>query len=450
MKITYVCLLVFLISVCFNDSCYAVEYFISPTGSNSTGDGSYQNPWFSPIRARKSYVGVPRIAPGDVITFKNGHYIYTSDEHLILGYSADDSGTLEQPITYRAETRGGVTIDANQRRGWGLSSAAGSKYIIIDGFNIVNTSLGISLSDTGQIVRYCNVTATATWPPTGVAIERAISGGCFETHGNATGFLVEHCIADNCSHNEGTQEVPISSSHGLYFSGGSGTIRDNIFRNNIGNGIQIQSANASHIIGTVYAYRNRSYNNNGAGLYSAAYGGGSIDNLFVHNNLFWGNTIGITIGQYNNPYIINAVVSHNTVYGNITGITGRYGYGESTGILSNNISVGNTTDDYSYVTRVNTELVQQNNLAGFGSAGVGTLYESFSPDSFVSIDLEHEDFLKLKSSASSAIDHGVNSNVDEDFWQTKRPQGSGYDIGAHEYLDSLPQKPNSPRSLKIQ
>ena len=71
---------------------------------------------------------------GDVIVLKNG--VYTTDERIIfLG-----SGTAENPVTFRAETPGGVIFTGGPRLTIGGESDNGTKiatgeYLVVDGFH---------------------------------------------------------------------------------------------------------------------------------------------------------------------------------------------------------------------------------------------------------------------------------------------------------------------------
>ena len=142
-------------------------YYLSPTGSDSTGDGSYDNPWFSPAKARKS---TGAIAPGDTVVFKDGTYNYTP-VLFALGYSADDSGVPGSPIVYRAENIGGAIIKFNCA-GSGSAGAgiwfhyqSGASYITIDGLTVLNAGETFRIDDDHIILKNVKASANDEWPP---------------------------------------------------------------------------------------------------------------------------------------------------------------------------------------------------------------------------------------------------------------------------------------------
>lgn len=402
--------------------CHPATWYVSPNGSNITGDGSIGNPWFSPAKARKSQSGV---VPGDTVIFLNGTYSYDSTACLI-GYSGDDSGTSGNIITYKAEdATHSVVINFNSGYGFRLNNDNGSDYIIIDGLVIVNHGYsGVFLDDSNQTVKNCWITATGTWPPSGDPNSNADGGGGVNTTETATDFLIESCIMDNVAYTD--------SSHGIYCGGGSGTIRNNIMRNNIGNGIQIQSGATGHEIGSVYVYRNYVHDNtNRNGIYTSSYGGGSIGSVYIYNNLVVNNgnnyASGFGITASNTSEFSGCYIYNNTLYSN------HYGLNNSTviGEIRNNISANNTVD-ISTGTITNGSLTRSNNLTSSGAEGNGII-GSFNTAHFASVDSSSSDFLKLTSSATEAIGTGydMSSLFTDDYVGVIR--GIASDIGAFEY-----------------
>lgn len=129
-----------LLLAAFNAS--AVDYYISPTGSDTTGDGSSSSPWQTLQKARDAARTVSRPLTEDInIILKNGTYELSST----LSLSAVDSGSASYKVTYRAENAGQATIsggsvvtgwsDANNDGIWQASVAANvdSRLLIVDG-----------------------------------------------------------------------------------------------------------------------------------------------------------------------------------------------------------------------------------------------------------------------------------------------------------------------------
>lgn len=75
--------------------------YISPSGSDTTGDGSYANPWKTPKKISRYDSGAVNPGAGDAVMILSGTYTETStcsdanDCVLFLGYS---DGTAEDPI----------------------------------------------------------------------------------------------------------------------------------------------------------------------------------------------------------------------------------------------------------------------------------------------------------------------------------------------------------------
>ncbi|MFH0907484.1 MAG: LamG-like jellyroll fold domain-containing protein [bacterium] len=81
-----------------------LRYYISPTGSDSGGVGTSNNPWASFTRAYSAMVG------GDTLIVKNGTY---TNQTVISRWDGQrpPSGNASQYTTVQAETDGGVVVD---------------------------------------------------------------------------------------------------------------------------------------------------------------------------------------------------------------------------------------------------------------------------------------------------------------------------------------------------
>jgi hypothetical protein len=100
-------------------------WYISPTGNDSTGDGSTGNPWLTSSKA------VTSATSGDTIIHKDGTY------------GALPATTTTKDIIHRAENIGMAVCDLNFTAGtgyWG-SAYAGRSYTF-DGFHITNARPG--------------------------------------------------------------------------------------------------------------------------------------------------------------------------------------------------------------------------------------------------------------------------------------------------------------------
>ena len=414
--------------------CCAATYYLSPAGSDSDGDGSVVSPWFSPLKARKS---TGSITVGDTIVFLSGYYNYDSSTCL-LGYSGDDSGMDSAQIVYKAQTVGQVTLDFGGGYGWRLQQTFGASNIILDGFIIVNCRIGVTLDDAKCVVGNTKITATSTWPPSGDVCAGTGGGAGIVTFLGALDFQVRNCI---CDHNSDD-----ASGHGFYCSGGRGVIGNSIFRNNVGNGIQIQASSPSHNIFDIYVFGNKVYNNSGShGIYMSGYNGGCVESAIVVNNLISqnGHEYASGYGITANAGVKSVKCLNNTLYDNHYGLNIQ----ALSGIMQNNISVVSTSGDISWGTSQNVNLIKSNNLTTTGTENANYgVSGAFAVSDFISINPEHVDFLKIKESALNAVDAGIDTGVVfVDFFGNLRDDGA-IDIGAIEVIHSV-AKPSPPSNF---
>lgn len=407
-------------------------YYLSPTGSDTEGDGSYDNPWFSPDKARKSQSS---ISNGDTVIFLNGNYDY-SNTNIQLG--PGDGGANNAAITYQAQAAGAVILDFGcQQFAWSIQDTGG--YIVLDGLTFIDFKWGLKNYDNHITIKNCNFTATNSWPPSGNACSGADGGGCIVgIRGDY--LLVENVIADTCT------DPTTSSNHGIYIDSGSyGIIRDSVFRNNRGAGINFQAK------GLTYGdfrewdlYGNKIYNNgtttNKHGVYFRGYntGGGcaQFDGIRFYNNLVaYNSQIGwgvVTVS--NHGCEVEVWAWNNTIYDNAYGVS----FSQSTGgAFINNLVTDNNGYDISQGTKNNINIDYGNN------------YENSNySDHYVATTVTSPDFLKLVNDATNqanVIDKGADLSgyFTDDHYSNIRDD-DGFDIGAHEY-----NTPDPPKNLKI-
>jgi hypothetical protein len=190
-------------------------------------------------------------------------------------------------------------------------------------------------------------------------------------------------------------------------------------------------------------YQNIVHNCGADGFALASEAGGLLQNVRVYNNIAYNNEIrGLTVGNWGEPGVqehpMDSIkVINNTFYGNGQGVWGGGIHIENpdaknlivrNNIVSQNLSFQIALEGVS----PDSVTVDHNLIDGFR----GDLGEIFGSDSVVGDptfrDTSSANFRLL--SGSPAIDRG--SPVDapsEDFDGTRRPQGTGYDIGAFEY-----------------
>lgn len=102
-------------------------YYISPSGSDATGDGSINNPWQTVAKARDAVRTVNTNMTGDIYVYLRGG-TYTLSSSLVL--NASDSGTNGYNIIYKAyagETPG-ISGGQDLSGGWTLYDASKNIY----------------------------------------------------------------------------------------------------------------------------------------------------------------------------------------------------------------------------------------------------------------------------------------------------------------------------------
>ena len=69
-KIILILIICSLVAIVQVDSLFAFTYYLSPSGSDGSGDGSYNNAWRTFSHANSAMSG------GDTLIYKNGVYNY--------------------------------------------------------------------------------------------------------------------------------------------------------------------------------------------------------------------------------------------------------------------------------------------------------------------------------------------------------------------------------------
>ncbi len=135
-------LYLFLFFVLFTPfSSWSATYYVSTTGSDTTGTGSSGNPWRQPQKCVST--GTPLVA-GDTCIIRDGTYTDHDNDGIVLRIRADQgsAGTSTSPITIKSENPLGAKISIVSVSG-GTTSNHGIRishpYYIIDGFEIDGT-----------------------------------------------------------------------------------------------------------------------------------------------------------------------------------------------------------------------------------------------------------------------------------------------------------------------
>ncbi len=411
--------------------------YVSPTGAD-TNSGTAAAPLKTLQRA------ADRVVAGDSIIAGAGAYV---------GFNLFTSGTAANRIAFRADPAagvGGVVIDRpnpwNNRDGINLE---GASYVTVEGFAVTGQPrAGIrSVSNQFAVIRNNVADANAVW-------------GIF------TGFSSDLLVENN-------QASRSAQQHGIYVSNSADrpVVRGNrVFENNA-SGIQL-NADASQggdgVISNAVIEKNV-LRANGAG------GGASINldgvqNSDVRNNLIENaRATGIALfrqdgatGSANNRIVNNTVVVDNSV----NPANGRWAVtvtGGSTGnLLKNNVlfstqsfrgalsvSADSRTGFVSDYNAVENRFSADDGNTAVGlaawQAATGQDAHSFSLADVTAMNglfVDRATGNYHLATASVAIDRGTSIGAPlADYEGDARPSGSGYDIGADEFVVAVPPPP---------
>jgi uncharacterized repeat protein (TIGR02059 family) len=109
---------------------YGATYYVSPSGSDASGNGSIGSPWFT---LNKAWSGV---IAGDIIYMRGGNYYYTSPQNL--SGKSGNSSNLIQLLAYPGEKPIINGRDMDTQHNWNLISITNANYLYIKGIRISN------------------------------------------------------------------------------------------------------------------------------------------------------------------------------------------------------------------------------------------------------------------------------------------------------------------------
>jgi hypothetical protein len=176
-----------LIVVCFVVACsaqaFSATYYLSPSGNDVTGDGSYGNPFKTTTKAFTQ-------GGGQTYIFKNGTYNYA-------GGTIDNppSGTQSAPTIIKAENDGQVIIDGGGVRA-GIYISNRQQYITIEGFRIEHCGenpavqvispdgTAISSQTNNIVIRRIGARGEATSSNNPAGLSRVCVTRCSKTYGD--------------------------------------------------------------------------------------------------------------------------------------------------------------------------------------------------------------------------------------------------------------------------
>lgn len=394
-------------------------YYVDPSGSDTSGDGSILHPWKSIRHA------ATQVSAGDTVLINPGSY--EGDIYV------DTDGTAAEPVTFRANGPGVIIEGSGGDRDAFFIEFA--DYVVVEGLTIQHATragLRISMSD-HVTIRRCTFADNGTWGlftdfSDYTTVEDSESYGSEDEHGiyisNSSDYpIIRH---NRLHHNRGCG----LHMNGDISMGGDGIISNGlvegntIYENGLGGGSGINMDGVTHSM----VRNNLLYNNHAGGitLYQIDGGSGSHDNKVYNNTVLmpsdgrWAINIP-NISDTNNKLFNNIAYTTHTWRGSISIASPTLaGFESDYNVVMDRFSV----DD--------------------GNSRINLLaWQAFGYDTHSIIATPIQLFINPASAdyrlkpGSPAIDHGfLLPDVTEDLAGNPRPSGLTHDIGAYE-LPSL-------------
>lgn len=177
--------------------------YVSPTVNSGSGSGTKEDP-------ASLYDAFAFALPGTTIILPDGNYKINTKLTIERGVD----GTEDQPIVFRGETIGGVTLDFSTAATTNEAFLLGGNYWHILGINITNSqnnSKGIRISGSNNILEQCKAYNNANsgvqisgaskegyicWPANNLVLNCDSYNNCDETRQDADGFAVKLTVGD--------------------------------------------------------------------------------------------------------------------------------------------------------------------------------------------------------------------------------------------------------------
>ncbi len=354
---------------------YAATYYIAASGGNDSNNGtSTSTPW-----ATFAYA-IGQLSAGDTLTLMDGTYstIYGSLGSVI---DLETNGTNGSPITIQALNKGQAILNCNNSSNYYGVFSTGD-YNIIKNLVIQNCGAGIYLDNGSNSIALGN---TIHDSETGIIFNSSTNYATIDSN------IIYNfgCSAPDC----------LNQNHGIYGRGESTIIQNNLVYGNSGSGWSIQigvdgtpvpSGNWQVVNNTLVGTANS--NNNCIFVY----GSQPTFNIYFFNNICSGATSGL-VGT-SDTWGTGWYAEYNLM--DSTSAACFSDGGSCTNAISSNVNYNlyNTSAGF-----INTS-GDDYNLA-YGSAAIGAGTSIYAPP--------------------------------YDIIGTTRPQGSGYDIGAYQYVNTF-------------
>lgn len=401
-------------------------YYVDPSGSDLTGDGSPGSPWATIQHA------AAQVQPGDTVLISPGVYAG--------GIVVETGGTASEPISFIASGPGVVVEGSGGERDAFFIDQA--DYILVEGLTIQHADrAGMRISQSHHVtVRASTFADNGTW-----GLFTDFSDYTVVEDSQAYGSVDEHGIYISNSSDYPTirrNTLHHNNGCGLHMNGdismgGDGIIsfglveRNVIYENGYGGGSGI---NMDGVTDTIVR-NNLLYDNHASGIsiYQIDGGSGSQDNRILNNTILmpadgrWAINIP-NVADTDNHLFNNIAYNEHSWRGAITIATPTLeGFASDYNILVDRFSVDDGDTSLSF--------------SEWQALGFDTHSLLASPAELF-VNPSAGDY-RLKP-GSPAIDRGATlAEVTEDLLGAPRPSGAAYDIGAYEAPTSPPpQLPN--------
>ena len=365
-------------------------YYIAPSGSDTTGDGSISSPWLTMTKGMAALVG------GDCLYARGGTYTQSG-----AGTAGWLSGTAGNSMTIASGTSGNpITIKAYP-----------GETPVFDGVD--NSCYGVVISNNSYLI-FDGLSFTRYKAPV------------YLYHGNShITFQNDHLYANGSDVNQ-HQGIYIASDDVAGHGNSNITVRNNLIETSADAGIQCWHLNS---VNGLFVYNNV-FKGNKVGVLA----GDGAANLYIYNNTFDGQTWGaFDFGQSDNTYYCTNVILKNNIISGSTTAGLRVATSNASQVVSDyNDYYGNGTD---IIWNWNGTTGTNYSLSSFKSAAPeisGNEASSISSNPLYTGSGDYH-----ISSNSPCVDTGTTlTAVPYDFSYITRPQGPAYDIGAYEYAMS--------------
>jgi len=429
-----------LLVLCPVGSASAVNLYISPNGSNSNSGIDWNNAW--------------RQLPSDL--FRGLTYYIADGSYNSYTFDDDPYATY---ITIKKATIDDHGTDTGWQSSYGDGTASFGNFIfsstshiifdgqVEDGFTLIKEGEGgtvVNISNSSHItLRNCDLDGNFATLSNDSATTHT-DGACHVVHlGNASYVTIENCKVHDAAddgmeiHSADNLLIAGNEIYNLYGCGTDGGCGG--CYNGHSDGVEIFNVDNAEFRGNfIYDVRSTSSFISGNWTTDPA---NDCSNVTLVNNIFYSPETGFCIYL---RQIHNVVLTHNVFWGIQNGAYGGLSIGPNVTDLDmyNNIIL---SINYSHLgaTYNASEHRGDYNLFGFDTGQYPLQANDIRdpdpdfeniPDIYGSAEREvvAEDF--RLTSASSAIDAATDMGITTDFFGNTRPQGSGYDIGAHEYV----------------